>query len=161
MQFKIIDNERLSIYLTCDELKDCRIDAELLKEPERLKELLLKAGEKSGFSVSDSALEVEIIPILDGDLLVSVKKIERSLFSRVEIAYFDDTEALISACGLLCPFFVGVSDLYHYEGKFYLSIRTDGEDDGVLGILTEFGNVSAAVTNARFNITQYYVLGPA
>lgn len=142
MQFKIIDNERLSIYLTSDELESCSINAELLKQPERLKELLFKAGEKSGFSVSGSALEVEIIPILDGDLLVSVKKVDEISCSHVEIAYFDDSEALISVCGLLCPFYIGVSDLYLYNGKFYLVLKTDEADDEVLGILSEFGNIS-------------------
>ena len=47
-----------------------------------------------------------------------------------------------------------------------IAMCTGGESSfhGSLNLLrarTEFGNVSAAVTNARFNITQYYVLGPA
>ena len=142
MKFKIIDDERLSIYLTCDELQSRKIDAELLKDPERLKELLCQVGEKSGFSVADSALEVEIIPILDGDLLVSIKRVEKLVCDFVSIAHFDDTEALICACGTLYPDYAGASDLYLYCDKYYLVLKGDGESFCVNGILSEFGTIS-------------------
>ena len=138
MQFKLIDDERLSIYLTHDELEKKKIDAEILKEPERLRELICRAGEESGFSVSDSALEVEIIPILDGDLIVSIKKVKNTELI-VRQTCFADTESLIEACGLIEPLHKGTSDLYLYDEKYYLVIKSSLPCEGIDGILREFG----------------------
>lgn len=149
MKFKVIDSERLSIYLTQDELEIQRIDAELLKEPEQLRRFLVKAGEESGFSVEGSALEVEIIPILDGDLLVSVKKVEGIPEKIVRHIVFKDTEELICACGLLKNVYSGKSDLYLYGGAYHMILKSPELNMRTDAIIREFGyatdNISEAV----------------
>lgn len=148
MKFKVIDSERLSIYLTNEELRLQRIDAELLKEPERLKKLIRQAGEETGFHISDSALEVEIIPILDGDLLVSIKKIENDKCFSTHFC-FEDTESLILACGQIEPLFFGASNLYFYGGLYHLVLKSPKIIMQVENLLREFGekeeNISEAV----------------
>jgi len=139
MQFKLIDDERLSIYLTHDELEKQKIDAEILKEPERLRELICKAGEESGFSVSDSALEVEIIPIIDGDLIVSIRRIKKETEKTVRLACFSDAESLIEACGQIKPLHSGTSDLYLYDGRYYLVLKSAFPNIGTDGVISEFG----------------------
>lgn len=148
MKFKVIDSERLSIYLTNEELKQQRIDAEVLKEPERLKKLIRQAGEETGFYISDSALEVEIIPILDGDLLVSIKKIENDECFSMHFC-FKNSESLILACGQIESIFFGSSNLYFYDGLYHLILKSPRIIMQVESILREFGekeeNISESV----------------
>ena len=149
MKFKVIDGERLSIYLTQAELEKQSIDADALKDPERLRCFLEQAEKESGFGVEDSALEIEIIPILDGDLLVSVKKIERTPTLHESHFAFYDTDSLIMACKLLEKVYFGRSDLYLYDRKYHLMLKSADTDMRADAILREFGtemnNIKEAV----------------
>ena len=149
MQFKVIDSRRINIYLTSTELETEKINLNRIDEADFLKERLYdifdRVGKESGFKVLNSPLEVEIIPILDGDLLISVKKMELRCIHFV----FDDIEDVISICKMLHASYSGRSDLYFYNGKYHMMLNVEDEDLFIKNLMCEFGKEARLDENVR------------
>lgn len=154
VKFKVVSNKRISIYLTKREVEEEKINIPALyQNPKKLKEQLahvfLMARSETGFAAEESDLEIEMIPIVDGDLLISLSKREGKerlrayIGGQTQVYYFDDIEDLITCAAELEPHFSGTSSLYRMEEKYYLilyphRIRMDKLLD-LKSVLGEFG----------------------
>lgn len=153
MEFNIIDAERLNVYLTRAELERENISLSALYSNEKaleyqLTKIFKKAGEETGFGVENMPLEVEIIPIIDGDLFISIHKVPKGqgeiyMEGMVYHFIFRDVEDVIQLCQVVYLIYNGISDLYLYEGKYHLLLRpkhmTREELKRVQGYLWDFG----------------------
>ncbi|MBQ2968005.1 MAG: adaptor protein MecA [Clostridia bacterium] len=140
MEIYFVNRDRLNVYLTDRELSARHIDIHKLFEDgkafqEELKSMLESVGESAHFPIKNTPLEVELFPIADGDLLISLC---RNAVSEVQ-AVFSDAEDLIACCVALSDCFEGDSKLYLYEGKYYLCLKTCRES-ACTCLLAEFAD---------------------
>lgn len=129
MKFSVVDVGRINVYLTKEELEKEHISLAALYANEEtleseLSKIFRRADEETGFGTDGEPLEVEIIPIIDGDLFISISKTggEGSVYMNGICCHtvFSDVEDVISLCGRLSELFSGASDLYLFEGAYHL-----------------------------------------
>ena len=171
MDIYFVNRNRLNVYITDRELAERHIDLHTLfsdgaEFQTALKKMLAEIDDTENFPLKNTALEIELFPVAEGDLLVSLYRGEE----RELQAVFSDSEDIIACCTLLHPFH-GQSSLYFYRDKYYLCLKTDqkGEVDCLLrefadrimtipidrSILSEYGKV-ICVENCVNLFTKYF-----
>ena len=128
MKFVMVNKSRLNVYLSKDEIVKEHID---LKEiftqkcniKEKLTSVFAKAKDYAGFNIDNYNLKIELIPIVDGDLLISVKRLNSSnnkLITKTLIFCFHELEDLFTAVKKYTKPYIASSSLYKYDDKYYL-----------------------------------------
>ena len=154
MEFNIIDAERMNVYLTRADMERENISLNVLYSSEKelrqqLTKIFKKAAEEAGFGVENIPLEVEIIPIIDGDLFISIHKVskgsEEIYMQGIQYHFvFQEIENLIELCHEISSVFTGDSDLYLYNCQYHLLLyprrMTQARLKQVHNCLREFGD---------------------
>ncbi len=154
MDIYFVNRDRLNVYITDRELAERHIDLHtLFSDGKRfqtaLKKMLAEIDGTEGFPLKNTPLEIELFPVAEGDLLVSLCRSRENELQAV----FSDTEDVIACCKLLSPFF-GESSLYFYDGKYYLCLKTD-RDGTTDCLLREFADRVLAVPVDRAVLSEH------
>ncbi|MBR4029822.1 MAG: adaptor protein MecA [Clostridia bacterium] len=142
MEIKMIDSERLNIYLTQEEVEFEQVDLTKIETAKDLKKKFGRIFETAeryyGFNMDNSPLEIEVIPIIDGGLFIGLSKKEDDELSVVHYVFLD-FEAVLSVVDLIDSGFVE-GELYLYENAYHLIARIKlNKKDRVTAVLDEFG----------------------
>ncbi len=140
MEFILKGPERLNIYLTKEDLEAQNFStAELYKDcadiKKRLSALFDTIKQKTGFNTDSTGLEIDIIPILGGDLLLSISKALMPF--KTACFEFSELEDLFCACTQLYDK-TRKSSVYKYGGGYVLIAEVATND---IYTLSEHGNL--------------------
>ena len=124
MDIYFVSRDRLNVYITGAELAARHIDLRALFADgkafqQELKSMLESIGENTSFPIKNTPLEIELFPISEEDLLISLQRSSEISYQ----AIFSDAEQVIACCKALYPF-SGDSRLYLYNQKYYLCLCT-------------------------------------
>lgn len=151
MRFSLIDNSRINVYLSKEEIKTRNINLEEIylskcNIREKLLNIFDEANKETGFDFDGARLKIELIPIVDGDLLISIKKYRdgRNSVKRIKLFYeFSDIEDVFACISGMKESFSGYTSLYRYEDFYVLFIyvsRTERKSfEKMKHRLSEFG----------------------
>ncbi len=145
MEIKLIDERRLNIYLTKEEIENTKVDFKGIENVRDLKERFGGVFEVTedyyGFCLENSPLEIEVIPIVDGGLFIGVSKRDNEEESPLHYV-FSDFEYLMQAVSALYVHTTG-SDLYFYKKYFHIIIHCKSSLRAeIQHIMDEFGQRS-------------------
>lgn len=123
MEIYFVNRNRLNVYLTDRELTERHIDIHKLftdgKTFEKeLKAMLESVETQAKFPIKNTPLEVELFPIAEGDLLISLCRNNEYRLQGV----FSDVENVIACCKALHGNFEGESSLFKYREKYYFCL---------------------------------------
>ena len=125
MRYKVINNKRLNVYLTKVDLQKENVTIEEIvggneKSVIKIKQIFKVVSKLAHFDVNNRLLNIVLMPIEDGDLIISAG-IAEEYDVKEAVFMFENFEDLLGAC-----FSVGAggvsSSLYLLEGKYYLTI---------------------------------------
>lgn len=157
MEFIVVDRERINIYLTCAELAEDNFTETVLSDPKilkrKLKRIFERAKRETGFKIENIPLEVEVIPILDGDLFISVKRLGRETEYELCHAVFTDSEQVILLCHQLENYVIGKNELYLYDGVYHFLIYVPKDNQYLKNYIYEFGLKSDE--KEIYNVSEY------
>ena len=144
MDIYFVNRDRLNVYITDRELAERHIDLHTLFSDgtafqTALKKMLAEIDGTEDFPLKNTPLEIELFPIAEGDLLVSLYRGKENELQ----AIFSDSEDVIACCKLLHPF-RGQSSLYFYGDKYYLCLKTD-QNAAIDCLLREFADKIVAL----------------
>lgn len=154
MKFKVVNNKRINVYLTKEDVEREQIDivdfySDSVDIRQKLSHVFSLAENETGFRAIDSSLEIEVIPIIDGDLLISISKTNSQnkektyLEGQTQTYSFEEFESVVGVIHELQPFYQGASSLYQYKGEYYLILYPHGMDlvllKNMMAIMGEYG----------------------
>lgn len=147
MKVKKISGERICVYLSKEELKERNISLSKMIENRQtlnfsLDNILYKINKEAGVNIGKDGCRFEIIPLIMGDLLISVLKNNRKNTTKIhKIVYkFDTFDDIFFVLNSFSTKYSMICDIFTYNGDCFLSLkkRTRIEDE-ILWILNEFG----------------------
>ena len=142
MRYKVIDNKRLNIYLTQNDLikENVAIDNMEKKENvEKLKSIFDAVSVLAEFNINNQSLNIVLMPVADGDLIISAGVVEEDSKSAELVFEFDEFENLLGACVEIngCKI---LSSLYKMGENYYLVIKINEKYvKKVCSIASEYG----------------------
>ena len=154
MDIYFVNRDRLNVYITDRELAERHIDLHTLFSDGKhfqtaLKKMLSEIDDTEGFPLANTPLEIELFPIAEGDLLVSLCRGKE----REVQAVFSDSEDVIACCNLLSPF-SGESSLYFFNDKYYFCLKTNQNTETEC-LLREFADHILAVPLDRAVLSEH------
>ena len=165
VKYKVIDNKRLNVYLTRKDLQKENVTIEDIvvgnvKSVIKIKKIFKVVSKLAHFNINDRLLNIVLMPITDGDLIISagISK-EEDCINKKEIFVFDNFEDLLCACFVVKGYNI-LSSLYIMDDKYYLSVGSKSED--LCAILSEYGkktyhNVMFVAEHGKIIIKNYAV----
>ncbi len=130
MRFIVVSPKRLNVYLSKIEAESENISIEKLANEtynvkEKLGGVFSRAFESTGFDCSDTKLKIEVIPLTDGDILISIMKIKGSgtgfyLKNKILVFEFESFDNLADALLSSDKYYIGRESVYKFEGKYFL-----------------------------------------
>ncbi len=153
MRFIVVNTERLNIYLSKSEAEKENISIEkMATETYNIKEKLglvfERARESTGFDCIDKKLKIEILPMIDGDILISVQKTnsnEDGVYIKNKILTFEFESFDNLSEGLLNidKYYIGRESVYKFKDRYFLVLyihKINFSDINMLRlILLEYG----------------------
>ncbi len=131
MRYKIIDDKRLNVYLTQKDLEkeNVKIEDIVDSSPEsirKIKKIFFSISDIAGFDIKDRGLNIVLMPIVDGDLIISacVSNIAILTQEETEIFVYNDFENVICACLAVMDMCNVKSSLYLLSKEYYLCVKT-------------------------------------
>ena len=133
MKFILINPERVNVYLTKEDMQSENIILEELYQKNseseiRLNNIFNMAKRVSGFNQKGSQYEIDVIPIMGGELLLSISMVDENkehIYVKGHSVCFnspnidDIIEALIEIHGL----YSGETKVYSYNNEYYILIK--------------------------------------
>ena len=150
MRYKVIDNKRLNVYLTKNDLKKENVTIEDIvggneKTVVRIKKIFKVVSTLAHFNKNNRLLNIVLMPVIDGDLIISAGISEEVSVDERVMFVFGNFEELLDACLMVGGSGV-LSSLYLMRGKYYLIIEknvlVDAQFESKCAILTEYGEKS-------------------
>ena len=133
MKFILINPERVNVYLTKEDMISENIILEELYQKNsqseiRLNNIFNMAKRVNGFNQGGSQYEIDVIPIMGGELLLSISRVDEEK-ERVYIKghnlcfYSKDIENIIEALLQIKGHYYGETKVYSYDNKYYILIK--------------------------------------
>ena len=133
MKFILVSPERVNVYLSKDDIIIENINIDDLYNndalvQDKLNTILGMAKNVTGFNKEGNQYEIDVIPMLHGELLLSISKIDEEkekifVGGKVICYYSPEIENVISVLLSLDGFYTGETKVYHYEKDYYLIIK--------------------------------------
>lgn len=133
MKFILISPERVNVYLTHDDMVLENINLEDLYERKpgsnkKLTNIFDMAKNVSGFNSNGCQYEIDVIPIIGGELLLSISKVdedkEKIYVKGNSVCCFTDSfDSAAEAVLRVKDLFTGDSSIYKYGGKYYILLK--------------------------------------
>lgn len=130
MRYKVIDNKRLNIYLTKQDLQKENVSIEDIVDgsPEsviKIRKIFSVVSGLADFAIQDVGLNIVLMPIVDGDLLISacVERNQSDFTNFKEVFVYKDFEDLLGAVIKGGIKDTVVSSLYIISTRYYLVIE--------------------------------------
>lgn len=150
MRYRVIDNKRLNVYLTRQDLQKENVSIEDIVDgsPEsvvKIKKIFSVVSGLAEFDISDSGLNIVLMPIVDGDLLISATVSNEVILTEKEadVFVYEDFENVLNACLKAWGVCSVKSALYLWDKEYYLSVKADkclvGGYNNLTSVLCEFG----------------------
>ena len=149
MKIEKIDDNKIKVVLSYDDILSLNLDITEIrpdsKDAERLfSDILNKASEETGFSISNSKFMIEAIPSYkDGYVMFVTKLSKGKTISELymTIYAFSGIEILKSAYEIIKGKFEGDFEIYSLDGVFYLILfgKQGGDFEYIKVILVDYG----------------------
>jgi len=130
VRYKVIDNKRLNIYLTKQDLQKENVSIEDIVDgsPEsviKIRKIFSVVSGLADFAIQDVGLNIVLMPIVDGDLLISacVERNQSDFTNFKEVFVYKDFEDLLGAVIKGGIKDTVVSSLYIISTRYYLVIE--------------------------------------
>ncbi len=157
MRFIQISEKRLNVYLSKAEAENEKISINSLVEEsynakEKLSGIFSRAYESTGFDCENAGLKIEFIPLYDGDLIISILKIDGNknkvyLKDKTFIFEFESFDNLAFALASTEKYYTGRESVYKYRENYFLILyihKIKLADVNFLKLFfLEFGNESS------------------
>ena len=128
----MVSTGRLNIYLSKSEADRENISLEIMADEtynikDKLSRVFSEAYNSTGFDCFDSKLKIEFVPLMDGDILISVKKLEGDktkvfVKHRILVFEFESFDILAQALLVAGEYYKGRESIYKFEGNYYLVV---------------------------------------
>lgn len=133
MKFILVNPERVNVYLTKEDMISENIVLEELYQKNSRSELKLNnifnmAKRVNGFNQNGSKYEIDVIPIMGGELLLSISNVNESkeqiyVKGSSVCFYSEDIENVIEALLEIRNLYNGETKVYLYNNKYYILIK--------------------------------------
>ena len=128
VRYKVIDNKRLNVYLTKKDLQKENVTIDDIvdgseKSVVRIKKIFKVISKLAKFNINNQALNIVLMPIVDGDLIISagIAEFETAL-CKYEVFVFESFENVLDACFVMKGYKI-LSSLYFMEKKYYIIVH--------------------------------------
>lgn len=150
MEVKKISGDRIRVYLSKEELEEKNINLNKMIENRQslnlgLDNILYKVNKETGVNIGKDGCRFEIIPLIMGDLLISVLKKSNENKNKIhKIVYkFGTYDDIFFVLNCFPTKYSMICDIFTYNGDYFLSLKRRGEiKEKILWILNEFGEKS-------------------
>ncbi|MBQ2896850.1 MAG: adaptor protein MecA [Clostridia bacterium] len=153
MRYRVIDNKRLNVYLTRQDLQKENVSIQDIVNgtPEsvvKIKKIFSVVSGIAEFDITSAGVNIVLMPIVDGDLLISACVSDECILTEKESELFvyDDFENLAYACLKAQDKCIVISSLYILTKKYYLSVKAkkclESSYYDLVSVLYEFGEKS-------------------
>ncbi len=150
MRYRVIDDKRLNVYLTRQDLQKENVSIEDIVDgsPEtvmKIKKIFSAVSKLTEFDIKNTGLNIVLMPIVDGDLLISACVAEDGelIVSAKNLFVYREFEDVLSAALIISDKCRLMSSLYKFEGKYYLLIEIkkclQEIYDDLISLISEFG----------------------
>lgn len=129
MRYKVIDNKRLNVYLTKKDLQKENVTIEDIVEGStksitRIKKICKVVSRLAHFNIDNHLLNIVLMPIVDGDLIISAGISEDQCSIHEKAVYvFENFENVLDACYALKEYKL-LSSLYQMDSEYYMLIES-------------------------------------
>ncbi len=133
MKFILVSPERVNVYLSKDDMMIENINIDDLYNNDtsvhkKLNTILGMAKNVTGFNKEGNQYEIDVIPMLHGELLLSISKIDEEkekifVGGKVLCYYSPEIETILSVLLAIDGFYTGETKVYHYNEDYYLIIK--------------------------------------
>ena len=158
MKYKVIDNQRLNVYLTKKDLLKEKVTIEDIVGGSaysiiRIKKIFKVVSKLAHFNINNQSLNIVLMPIADGDLIISagISEERESAFKQA-VFEFENFENVLEMCHLIKWYNI-LTSLYMLDGKYYILIEmkeySKNQFDYICAIVNEYGN--------KLNFSTFYV----
>ena len=144
VRYKVVDNKRLNVYLTKSDLQKENVTIEDIvvgneKSVVKIKKIFKVVSRLAHFNPSNRLLNIVLMPIVDGDLIISAGFSEGEKYvTQKEMFEFENFEDLLNACFVVKDANI-LSSLYVMDEKYYLAVELKSRFEDFSAVLSEFG----------------------
>ncbi len=149
MKYKVIDNKRLNVYLTKNDLQKENVTIDDIVDGSessviKIKKIFKTISELAQFNINNKMLNIVLMPVVDGDLIISAGIADsESTAKKTGVFVFDDFENLLDACFMIKRYKI-LSSLYFMKEKFYFFVEyvefCEKYFENLCKMLTEYGD---------------------
>jgi len=160
VRYKVIDNKRLNVYLTKSDLKRENVTVNDIvdgseKSVIRIKKIFKVVSRLAHFNMDNKSVSMIIMPVVDGELLISAGILEEKCSYEKVIFLFDDFENVLDVCREVNERGV-LSSLYKLDKNYLIVAEATGCPENSFRKICAFMNEYGEKTDySSYYVTEY------